>query len=451
MKKGERLNGIIGPSPLLELDSFDFIRSFVPDYMHAVCLGVIRYFLLLWLTSSSKLGWSIKCKIDILNVRMKAVKPPYEISRCPRTVDNISFWKASEFRAFALYYFSLLDSILPEPYYSHFCSLCYCLFVLLQESVPKSSVVKVNYLLQQFVRDTEYLYGSEHVTYNIHLLTHLSTSVLDWGCLWTHSTFIPEWFNGELVSLCNGTQKVIEQMAKSYFMKNVVRNNAMEVVSGKKVSSEVEKLLNELLWLPLGKNRSFKERKGKLVEGKAKLIGKAEFKILTIEEKLALDNLYVNLNSLAKNVDTNSHQSASPSNLLGWQEFPRVILEVGCAIFTTTRYIASPKRLNYCAFMTDGNYLFIESIVFNEGMPLPKCFVLGRVIGSQSKEVICPMPIGDVVFDYIPGQSTRAVGSDSPLVAYDVLAIFRKAVLSVNQSLTDSYVVTALPNTFESD
>lgn len=61
------------------------------------------------------------------------------------------------------------------------------------------------------------------------------------------------------------------------------------------------------------------------------------------------------------------------------------------------------------------------------------------------------MPIGDVVFDYIPGQSTRAVGSDSPLVAYDVLAIFRKAVLSVNQSLTDSYVVTALPNTFESD
>lgn len=116
----------------------------------------------------------------------------------------------------------------------------------------------------------------------------MSNSVLDWGCLWTHSTFIPEWFNGELVSLCNGTYKVIKQIVKSYFLKNVVRNNAMEVISGKKFSSEVEKLLNELLWLPLGKNRSFKERKRKLVGGKAKLIVKAEIRILTIEEKLCM-------------------------------------------------------------------------------------------------------------------------------------------------------------------
>lgn len=150
--------------------------------------------------------------------------------------------------------------------------------------------------------------------------------------------------------------------------------------------------------------------------------------------------MYVNLNFLTKNVDTNSHRQAavSPSNLLGWQEFPRVMFEVGSAIFTTTKYFASPKRVNYCASMTDGNYFFIESIVFKEGMPVPKCFVLGRVIGSQSMEVICPMPIGDMVFDHISGQSTRAVGTDSPLVAYDVLTIFRKAVLSVNQSLTDS-------------
>jgi hypothetical protein len=56
--------------------------------------------------------------------------------------------------------------------------------------------------------------------FNMHLLTHLSQSVIYWGCLWTNSTFIPEWFNGQLVALISGTQCVAEQMVHFFRLRN---------------------------------------------------------------------------------------------------------------------------------------------------------------------------------------------------------------------------------------
>lgn len=147
----------------------------------------------------SKEPWHIsKNKLTILNKRLSQTKPPYDITRTPRTLETIKYWKASEFRAFALYYFPLLDGILPEPYFSHFANLSYALSVLLQESVPTNCVKDVGVLLEDFVKKVELYYGEKHVKFNIHLLTHLSKSVLDWGCLWATSAFIPEWFNGQL-------------------------------------------------------------------------------------------------------------------------------------------------------------------------------------------------------------------------------------------------------------
>jgi hypothetical protein len=41
--------------------------------------------------------------------------------------------------------------------------------------------------LHKFVGLVEELYGIENITYNVHLLTHLTTSVERWGPLWAHS------------------------------------------------------------------------------------------------------------------------------------------------------------------------------------------------------------------------------------------------------------------------
>lgn len=47
--QGAMVQGIKGPSPLINLQHFDTIWSYSPDYMHCVLLGVTRQFADKWL------------------------------------------------------------------------------------------------------------------------------------------------------------------------------------------------------------------------------------------------------------------------------------------------------------------------------------------------------------------------------------------------------------------
>lgn len=119
------------------------------------------------------------------------------------------------FKAFALYYFVVFEGYLEQQYFFHFSKLSFCLFVLLQEEVLVENVKNVEHFLKSFVLEAEDLYGVEEIGVNVRFLTHLAQAVVNWGCLWTSSTFIPEWFNGELLSLKNGTQFVADLMCRN--------------------------------------------------------------------------------------------------------------------------------------------------------------------------------------------------------------------------------------------
>jgi hypothetical protein len=228
------------------------------------------------------------CKGYVLGPTRRKVTAFFK--RTSISVDTIKFWKAAEFRAFALYYFPLLEGNLPEPYFSHFASLSYALSVLLQESVLTVYVKEVGKLLEDFVRKMELLYGEKCVTYNIHLLTHLSKSVLDWGCLWSTSTFIPEWFYGQLQGLSNGTQGVVEQMASSYLMQNSVRNQAVCMLKNEAIRPNIAKLISRLICLP--NSYQFQNRKCLKIDGKSclNLLGKQVRRKLTLDEQTVIEN-----------------------------------------------------------------------------------------------------------------------------------------------------------------
>ena len=242
------MNGIKGPNPFINLEGFDFSRAFVPDYMHALCLGVVKTMIDHWTRKKrSKENWYIGDKMDVIKARLSKIKPPYEITRTPGQFDDLSNWKASEFRAFFLYYFTILKDILPLDYFLHFSRLSYASFILMQGEIPRVHVENAGKILQQFVVDMESLYGIERITSNFHLLTHLAESVLKWGCLWTTSTFIPEWFNGELISLANGTQAVVDQMAFNYLMRCAIRDEALSLLDAISIPREISVLFEELL------------------------------------------------------------------------------------------------------------------------------------------------------------------------------------------------------------
>lgn len=57
---------------LAEIENFYFIGAFIPEYMHCIFLGVMRYLILLWISPTyNKEPWYIcKHKLEILNKRL---------------------------------------------------------------------------------------------------------------------------------------------------------------------------------------------------------------------------------------------------------------------------------------------------------------------------------------------------------------------------------------------
>ena len=140
------MHGIKGPSPLRVLTGFDYVKAQVPDY-------TIKYFLGLWTESKyHDKPWHLNAeKRRILNARLVAMRPPYEVTHTSRSIEDIGYWKASEFRAFALYYFSALQGLLQEVYYDHFLYFVYELQVCLQEEVAFERIEETGPLFRHFV------------------------------------------------------------------------------------------------------------------------------------------------------------------------------------------------------------------------------------------------------------------------------------------------------------
>lgn len=82
-----------------------YVVNFVSlDYMHLVCLGVVRKLLLLWIKGPVNIhypSWKIK-EISISLENLKS-HMPCEFAGKPRKLDEICRWKATEYRTFVLY------------------------------------------------------------------------------------------------------------------------------------------------------------------------------------------------------------------------------------------------------------------------------------------------------------------------------------------------------------
>ncbi len=98
------VKGVKGPTELMRLEKFQIINGFVPEYQHSVCLGVTRQLTTLWLDSNNhNKEWYIGTKADIIDQELLAIKPPVEITRTPRSIQDRKYWKALKWRSFLLF------------------------------------------------------------------------------------------------------------------------------------------------------------------------------------------------------------------------------------------------------------------------------------------------------------------------------------------------------------
>lgn len=199
-------NGVKGFSLLSRLPSFYIVFGFVPEYLHSVLLGVSKQLMSLWLDQVNALKpWYVGDQISQMDSHLLRLKPPLEITRSPRSLMCRDNWKASEWRAFLLFYaISVLPGVLHPQFLEHYFHLSFSIHILLQESVSQHDLQLACESLVRFVKSMELLYGEENMSFNCHQLIHLSDSVLNWGPLWATSAFSFERNNGNLRTLLKG-------------------------------------------------------------------------------------------------------------------------------------------------------------------------------------------------------------------------------------------------------
>lgn len=217
--------GVKGASVLLLLDEFHIIKSFVPDYMHSVLLGVVKTFVEAWFDSSnSTCVWYLGRKVREFDARLLNTKPPHEVTMTSRSIHDRKQWKASEWRTFLLYTSTIcLQGLLPPRYYKHWHYLIIGIYTLLQNIINNEEIDHAEFCLNKFVSSIPNLYGEHFLKFNLHLLLHLPIHVKMWRCLWAWSAFPFEHFNGSLCKLFQGTQRVPEQICKNYQLERNLR------------------------------------------------------------------------------------------------------------------------------------------------------------------------------------------------------------------------------------
>ena len=221
-QQGTPVFGVKGPSVL---SSYINILTDVPvDYMHAVLEGVTKTLISYWLDSKNhRSRFYLGLRVTAIDSKLLCIRPPPEIRRSPRLISTYRQWKASEYRAWLLYYcLPVLHGILPSDYVHHLSLLVSSVHILISDSITNSSLCDAQSLLESFYSLLPNLYPDIMCGINFHSLIHLPTFVKHWGPLWCYSAFGYENMNGRLRSHCHGTRNVLPQLVNSIRMRQAL-------------------------------------------------------------------------------------------------------------------------------------------------------------------------------------------------------------------------------------
>ena len=190
------------------------VTHFPLDYMHLVCLGVVRRILLLLIKGprSTKLSASQITAISDELLGMRA-SFPREFSRKPRPLSELKQWKATEFREFLLYSGPVvLKGKLPTAVYHNFLRLSVAMRIFLSTSMIQHYVDYVENLLRTFVQTFSQVFGESLLVYNVHCLIH--EDARRYGGLDYVSAFLFESCLGRLKKLVRRPKDPLQQIVR---------------------------------------------------------------------------------------------------------------------------------------------------------------------------------------------------------------------------------------------
>lgn len=140
---------------------------------------------------------------------------PHQLSRLTRPLSERKQWKAKEWENFILYYsLPLFALFVSHKLYTYWRCFVDSLFILLKDKIIYQELDKADEMLHDFVYMTQKYFTKKAMTFNIHQLLHLATSVANWGPLFDHSTFPFEAANHHLLQAIHCAKGVNLQIAR---------------------------------------------------------------------------------------------------------------------------------------------------------------------------------------------------------------------------------------------
>lgn len=409
--------GVKGPSPLMKLANFQIVNGFVPEYQHSVCLGVTRQLMTLWLDSTNHgKPWYIGTKSEVIDKQLIAIQPPVELTRVPRSVKERKYWKASEWRSFLLFYaLPVLCGVLSKKYWNHLFLLVFGIYTLLQEKIQMVDIDNAEKALKKFVMEFQKLYGKENMTFNVHLMTHISASVRNWGPLWATSTFSFESFNGTLLKYFNGTTHVQQQIVKRFLKWRDLTNKADKYM--KNAKDTVKKLFDDM------QNIKQETAKSAPLSEMVRVFGNPHPVTIPVRHMLAIEDLF----------------DVRVKQCLYYERF--IINGVLYHTETNTRL---QKRNNSVVELADGTLCKIRSIVaFNpEGCNAQMSCVLVKELCRTARHLCRDSDLK------ISSKFIHEVIESNTIYAVHTQSLKRKCVMI---ELQEKMYVVALPNNIERD
>ena len=225
----EFCKGIKGKSLMLDQPFFDITKDLPCEYMHLVCLGVVKRMIELNFKVGENRERQTKRKLsapNLFNELIKCIQVCREFSRRCRNLD-FGVMKASEFRNIVLFFFIIVLDCIEDEFEDDKRIWLHLVYMIRACVLPNNEFTNIDKTsiesaCKKFYILYEKLYGQVNCVYSIHVVSHLLLVRGDKPL--THkSAFKFESFFSEMKNLYHpGTVSSLKQILQNCYMKRML-------------------------------------------------------------------------------------------------------------------------------------------------------------------------------------------------------------------------------------
>lgn len=205
-----------GPSPFESIISIDMIQFFPIDYMHCICLGLIRRILeqLRHGRAPHRISHQNLREMNS-HIRNIALDTPSDFARKPRSLQHLGRWKATELRLFGIYTGQfILKRFVRRDFWELFMSISVFCRIICHPTWCKTRANYCYDLAKMIIRNASILFGKSFVSLNVHYIIHLVEDCKRLGQVDRFSCFTFENFMRFLSRMVRSPNLPLQQVTK---------------------------------------------------------------------------------------------------------------------------------------------------------------------------------------------------------------------------------------------